>query len=73
MVRDNWQLKANFKLPPKTILYFEKKNKRSVFFIEESMINTRVEVWMIPTQDEHTQPSPPGRGSKLRFLLLDGA
>ena len=51
MARDNWQLKANFKLPPKTILYFEKKNKRSVFFIEESMINTRVEVWMIPTQD----------------------
>ncbi len=51
MARDNWQLKGNFKLPPKTILYFEKKNKRSVFFIEESMINTRAEVWMIPTQD----------------------
>jgi hypothetical protein len=51
MARDNWQLKGNFKLPPKTILLFEKKNKRSVFFIEENIINTRVEVWMIPTQE----------------------
>lgn len=51
MARDNWQLRGNFKLPPKTILLFEKKNKRSVFFIEESMINTHAEIWMIPTQD----------------------
>ena len=51
MARDNWLLRGNFKLPPKTILLFEKKNKRSVFFIEESMINTHAEIWMIPTQD----------------------
>jgi hypothetical protein len=51
MARDNWQAKGNFKLPPKTVLLFEKKNKRSVFFIEESMFNTHVEIWMIPTLD----------------------
>jgi hypothetical protein len=51
MVRDNWQAKGNFKLPPKTILLFEKRNKRAVFFIEETMFNTHVEIWMIPTQD----------------------
>ncbi len=51
MILDNWRLKGNFKLPPKTIVFFEKKNKRCLFFIEENMLNTRVEVWMIPTQD----------------------
>lgn len=51
MTRDNWQAKGNFKLPPKTVLLFEKKNKRAVFFIEESVFNTRVEVWLIPSQD----------------------
>jgi hypothetical protein len=51
MAKDNWQLKGNFKLPPKTILLFEKKNKRSVFFIEETMFNTRLEIWLIPTTD----------------------
>ncbi|MGA3084509.1 MAG: hypothetical protein ABSE95_06910 [Thermodesulfobacteriota bacterium] len=51
MARDNWQAKGNFKLAPKTVLLFEKKNKRSVFFIEENMFNTHVEIWMIPTQD----------------------
>ena len=51
MVKDNWQAKGNFKLPPKTVLLFEKKNKRSVFFIEENMFNTHIEIWVIPTQD----------------------
>ncbi len=53
MVKDNWQAKANFQLPPKTILLFEKKNKRCVILIEETMFNTHVEVWTIPTQDGH--------------------
>jgi hypothetical protein len=48
---DNWRLRGNFKLPPKTILFFEKKNKRCLLFVEENMLNTRVEIWMIPTQD----------------------
>jgi hypothetical protein len=51
MARDNWQLKGNFKLPPKTVLLFEKKNKRAVLFIEESVFNTHLEVWLIPTQE----------------------
>jgi hypothetical protein len=51
MARDNWQIKGNFRLPPKTVLLFEKKNKRGVMFIEESMFNTHVEVWLIPTQE----------------------
>ncbi|MFH0787788.1 MAG: hypothetical protein V2B13_09265 [Pseudomonadota bacterium] len=51
MTRDNWQIKGNFKLPPKTVLLFEKRNKRGVIFIEESMFNTHVEIWLIPTQD----------------------
>jgi hypothetical protein len=53
MAKDNWQLKGNFKLPPRTVLLFEKKNKRSVFFIEENMFNTHLDVWLIPTLDGH--------------------
>jgi hypothetical protein len=51
MTRDNWQSRAYFTLPPKTVLLFEKKNKRAIIFIEESMFNTRTEVWMIPTNE----------------------
>jgi hypothetical protein len=51
MAKDNWLAKGNFRLPPKTVLLFEKKNKRSVFFIEETAFNTHVEIWLIPTQD----------------------
>ena len=51
MAKDNWQAKGNYKLPPKTVLLFEKKNKRSVFYFEETMFNTRVEIWIFPTQD----------------------
>ena len=51
MTRDNWASRAYFILPPKTVLLFEKKNKRSIIFIEENVFNTRVEVWMIPTND----------------------
>jgi hypothetical protein len=51
MARDNWLMKGNFRLPPKTVLLFEKKNKRSLFFIEETMFNTHIEVWLIPTQN----------------------
>ena len=51
MARDNWKLKANFKRPPQTILLFEKKDKRSIFFIEDTTFNTHVEIWMIPTRD----------------------
>lgn len=51
MARDNWVMKGNFKLPPKTVLLFEKKNKRTLCFIEETMFNTHVEIWLIPTQD----------------------
>jgi hypothetical protein len=51
MARDNWQSRAYFTLPPKTVLLFEKKNKRAIIFIEENTFNTRVETWMIPTND----------------------
>jgi hypothetical protein len=51
MARDKWGLKANFKRPPQTILLFEKKNKRSIFFIEDAMFNTHIEIWTIPTRD----------------------
>ncbi|HMK64629.1 MAG TPA: hypothetical protein VK564_02470 [Thermodesulfobacteriota bacterium] len=51
MARDNWQSRAYFILPPKTVLLFEKKNKRSIIFIEEGTFNTKTEVWMIPTSD----------------------
>jgi hypothetical protein len=49
MVKDNWQAKGNFQHHPKMVLLFEKKNKRCVIFIEETMFNTHVEVWVIPT------------------------
>jgi hypothetical protein len=51
MAKDNWKLRADFKRPPQTILLFEKKNKRSIFFIEDTTFNTHVEIWMIPTKD----------------------
>ena len=53
MVRDNWQAKGNFQLSPKTVLLFEKKNKRCVIFIEETIFNTHVEIWTIPTLEGH--------------------
>jgi hypothetical protein len=49
MVKDNWQAKGNFQHHPKMVLLFEKKNKRCIIFIEETMFNTHVEVWVIPT------------------------
>jgi hypothetical protein len=48
MARDNWQMKGNFKLPPKSVLLFEKKNKRSIIMIEDRMFSTQVDVWAIP-------------------------
>jgi hypothetical protein len=51
MAKDNWQFKAMFKLPPKTHLLFEKKNKRSLINIEDGWTSTRVDVWVMPTQD----------------------
>jgi hypothetical protein len=51
MAKDNWKLKADFKRPSQTVLLFEKKNKRSIFFIEDTSFNTHVEIWMIPTRD----------------------
>jgi hypothetical protein len=51
MARDNWQSRAYFTLPPKTVLLFEKKNKRCIIFVEEGTFNTKTEVWMIPTND----------------------
>ena len=48
MARDNWQMKGNFKLPPKSVLLFEKKNKRSIIMIEDGTFSTRVDVWAIP-------------------------
>jgi hypothetical protein len=51
MAKDGWRLKANFKRPPQTVLLFEKKNKRSIFFIEDTTFNTHVEIWTIPTRD----------------------
>jgi hypothetical protein len=51
MAKDNWQFKAMFKLPPKTHLLFEKKNKRSLINIEDGWYETTVEVWVLPTQN----------------------
>lgn len=48
MARDNWQMKGNFKLPPKSVLLFEKKNKRSIIMIEDNTFSTQVDVWAIP-------------------------
>jgi len=48
MSRDNWQMKGFFRLPPKSALLFEKKNKRSIIMIEDSTFSTRVDVWTIP-------------------------
>ena len=51
MARDNWAMKGNFKLPPKSVLLFEKKGKSSIILIDEGTFNTKVEVWAIPSTD----------------------
>ena len=51
MARDNWQMKGNFQLPPKSVLLFEKKNKRSIIMIEDNTFSTRVDVWAIPASN----------------------
>jgi hypothetical protein len=51
MARDNWQMKGNFQLPPKSILLFEKKTKRSIIIVEDGTFNTRVDVWTIPVSN----------------------
>ena len=48
MARENWQMKGNFQLPPKAVLLFEKKNKRSIIMIEDRTFSTGVDVWAIP-------------------------
>jgi hypothetical protein len=51
MARDNWQMKGNLKLPPKSVMLFEKKNKRSIIMIEDNTFSTRVDVWSIPVSN----------------------
>jgi hypothetical protein len=51
MTRDNWQMKGNFQLPPKSVLLFEKKNKRCIIMIEDNTFSTRVDVWAIPASN----------------------
>ncbi|MCU0578301.1 MAG: hypothetical protein MUF69_02015 [Desulfobacterota bacterium] len=48
MAKDNWVMKGNFKLPPKSVLLFEKKGKNSIILIDEGTFSTKVEVWSIP-------------------------
>jgi hypothetical protein len=48
MAKDNWQMKGFFRLPPKSAILFEKKNKRSIIMIEDATFSTRVDVWTIP-------------------------
>ncbi|MBI5582490.1 MAG: hypothetical protein HY892_01570 [Deltaproteobacteria bacterium] len=51
MAKDNWVMKGNFKLPPKSVLLFEKKGKNSIILIDEGTFSTKVEIWSIPISE----------------------
>jgi hypothetical protein len=48
MLKDGWRLKSSFRYP-KMVLLFEKKGKSCIIIIEEDFLNTRVEIWVAPT------------------------
>lgn len=54
MARDNWKLACSLK-SPRSIMVFEKENKRCVINILEKEFNTtHVEIWVAPTVDGTT-------------------
>jgi len=48
MLKDGWRLKSSFRYP-KMVLLFEKEGKSCIIIIEEEFMNTRVEIWVAPT------------------------
>ena len=48
MLNDGWRLKSSFRYP-KIIHLFEKAGKSCIIIIEEDFMNTRVEIWVAPT------------------------
>ena len=48
MLKDGWRLKSSFRYP-KMVYLFEKKGKSCIIIIEEDFLNTRVEIWVAPT------------------------
>jgi hypothetical protein len=52
MVKDNWRLACVLK-SPRSIMVFEKENRRCVINITETeFVNTHVEIWVAPTINE---------------------
>lgn len=47
MAKDNWVLKSSFKYP-KVALFFAKKGKTCVIYIDEGPFSTDVEIWVAP-------------------------
>ncbi len=47
MAKDGWELKSSFRYG-RVILNFEKGERSSLISIEESSLNTQVEVWVAP-------------------------
>ena len=48
MLKDGWRLKSSFRYP-KMLHLFEKEGKSCIIIIEEDFMNTRVEIWVAPT------------------------
>jgi len=54
MAKDNWKLACSLK-SPRSVMVFEKENRRCVINILEKEFNmTYVEIWVAPTIDETT-------------------
>lgn len=47
MAKDNWILKSSFKYP-KVALFFAKKGKTCVIYIDEGPFSTEVDIWVAP-------------------------
>jgi hypothetical protein len=51
MAKDNWQPVMSFKTS-RSIMLFQKQNRRCVIRIEESTFITHVEIWVAPIRDD---------------------
>ena len=51
MAKDNWQPVMSFK-SKRSVMLFQKQNRRCVIRIQEDTFVTHVEIWVVPTHDD---------------------
>lgn len=50
MAKDNWRLETSFR-SPRTMMIFEKPNRKCIVYITEKQFNTEVEIWVAPVAE----------------------